>query len=285
MKRYRYKHKKYSHRKPHRVRKKKLIFKNKFFWLGLLFLAILGTAFYFVVFSSVFKIKEIQISGDLKISVEEIKNIISEQINKNYFKKSIFLVNLKEINRVLLERFPQIAKISLERGFPDVLAVLVEERKPVAVFLQARPSFVEQNLGGQGEDYYFVDNEGIAFEKISETPSQMLKIKNSTWISDLELGKGALSKEKLGQILKIETKLNDLEIPLREVLIISEKRLNVETSEYWEIYFNPEEDLDWQLTELDLLVKKRIPPDKRKNLEYIDLRFEKIYIFPETYKE
>lgn len=262
--------KKYRYKKPRRIKKRKSIFRFRFFWLGLLFLIILGTVFYFVVFSSVFKIKEIQISGDVKIPVEEIKNIISEQINKNYFKKNIFLVNLKEINRVLLERFPQIAKVGLERGFPDVLAVLVEEKRPVAIFLQ-------------GENYYFVDNEGVAFEKISRIPPQMLKIKNSIWISDLELGKGVLSKEKLGQILKIETKLNDLEIPLREVLIISEKRLNVETSEYWKIYFNLEKDLDWQLTELDLLIKKRIPPDKRKNLEYIDLRFEKIYIFPETY--
>ena len=270
MKKYRYKHKKYSYKKAHRAKKKKSIFRNKIFWLGLLFLIILGTAFYFVVFSPVFKIKEIQISGDMKISVEEIRNIILEQIDKNYLKKNIFLVSLKEINGAILEQFPQVARITLDRSFPNVLAVVVEERKPIAVFLQ-------------GEDYYFIDNEGIVFEKISEMPSQMLKIKNSTWISDLGLGKETLNKEKLGQILKIEAKLNDLEISPREVSIISDKRLNVETSEGWKIYFNSKEDLDWQLTELDLLIKKRIPPDKRKNLEYIDLRFEKIYIYPETY--
>jgi len=37
------------------------------------------------------------------------------------------------------------------------------------------------------------------------------------------------------------------------------------------------------LTELSILLKERIPPEKRRNIEYIDLRFEKIYIFPETY--
>ncbi len=270
MKRYRYKHKKYSYRKIHRAKRKKSIFKNRFFWLGLLFLIILGAAFYFVVFSSVFKIKEIQISGDIKISVEEIRNIILEQIDKNYFKKSIFLVSLKEISGTLLERFPQVARITIDRSFPNVLAVVVEERKPIAIFLQA-------------EDYYFIDNQGIIFEKISEIPPQMLKIKNSIWISDLGLGKGIFSKERMEQILKIEAKLNDLEISPREVSVISDKRLNVETLENWKIFFNPKEDLDWQLTELDLLIKKRILPDKRKNLEYIDLRFEKIYIYPETY--
>jgi len=272
VKKYRPKYKKYSRRKPYRANKKKLIFRNKLFWFVLLFLAILGTAFYFVVFSSVFKIENIQISGDIKIPVEEIKNIISEQINKNYFKKSIFLVNLKEINAAVLEKFPQVAKITLDRSFPNVLAVVVEERKPVVVFLQ-------------GEDCYFIDNEGIAFEKISEMPLQILKIKSLTWISDLGLGKGVFSKEKLGQILKIEAKLNDLEIPLKEVSIISEKRLNIETSEDWEIYFNPEKDLDSQLAKLAVLLKEKIPLEKRKNLEYIDLRFNKIYIYPETYNQ
>jgi len=272
MKRYRYKHKKYSYKKTHRTKKKKPIFRNKIFWLGLLFLTILGAAFYFIVFSSIFKIEEIQISGDIKIPVEEIRNIILEQIDKNYFKKSVFLVSLKEINEALLEKFPQVARITIDRSFPNVLAVVVEERKAIAVFLQ-------------GEDYYFIDNEGVVFEKISEIPPQMLKIKNSAWISDIGLGKRIFSKERMEQILKIDTKLNDLEISTMEVSIISDKRLNVEISEGWKIFFNLREDLEWQLTELDLLIKKRIPPDKRKNLEYIDLRFEKIYIFPETYLE
>jgi len=61
--------------------------------------------------------------------------------------------------------------------------------------------------------------------------------------------------------------------------------LDVKTSEGWEIYFNLKKDINWQLTELDFLLKERIPPDKKGNVEYIDLRFERIYIFPETYNQ
>lgn len=287
MKKYRHaltpKHRSWGYKKPRRTKKKKSIFRFRFFWLGLLFLVILGTVVYFVVFSSIFKIKEIDISGNQKTGFEELKNLISNQIDKNFLKRSIFLTNLKEINEMLLEKFPQIAKVNLNRKLPNVLAVQIEERNPVAIFSQALPSFPEENLGGQGQNYFYIDKEGIIFEEISEIP-QMLKIKKSTSAGDLELGKKIIEKELIAQILKINSELKDnLKIPLTEFLIISERRLNAKTSEGWEIYFNPERDLEWQLTQLSVLLKERIPPDKRRNIEYIDLRFEKIYIFPETY--
>ena len=61
-------------------------------------------------------------------------------------------------------------------------------------------------------------------------------------------------------------------------MLVSNSRFNAKTQEGWEIYFNPKENLDWQLTELALVLKQKIPPDERKNLEYIDLRFNKVYI-------
>jgi len=289
MKKYRYKHKKHKYKRTYRVKRKKSIFRSRFFWLSFLFLIILGVAFYFLVFSSFFQVKEIKISGNIKVPIEDIRNIISDKVDKRivFFNlKNIFLADLKEIDKIILEKFPQIAGVSLDRNFPDVLAAQIEERKPVAVFCFTRPSFAEQNLGGQAEDCFFVDKEGIIFEKISETPSEILRIKKSSLVLGLEPGKEVIGKEFLSQILKINSKLKDkLKIPLQELLIVSERRLDVKTSEGWQIYFNPKEDLDWQLTELDILLKERIPPDKRGKIEYIDLRFEKIYIYPENYRE
>jgi len=273
MKRYRYKHKKYRYKKHYRVRRKKSIFRSRFFWLSFLFFIILGAAFYFLVFSSFFQVKEIKISGNIKVPVEDIRNIISDKVDKRivFFNlKNILLADLKEIDKIILEKFPQIARVSLDRDFPDVLAAQIEERKPVAVFVR-------------GENYFYIDKTGVIFEEVSE-PFQMLKIK-LTLVPDLELGKRIVDEKDITQILKINSKLNDLKIPLEELLIISERRLNAETSEGWQVYFNPKGDLDWQLAELDILLEERIPPDKRGNIEYIDLRFEKIYIYPETYRE
>jgi len=281
MKKYRHaptpKYRSWGYKKSYRIKKKKSIlwiFKSKIFLLFLLFLIISGTIFYFVVFSSFFQIKEIKISGNKKVSVEEIRNNIAEQVDKRiifFNTKSIFLADLKEINEILLEKFPRIEKIDLNREFPDSLLAQIEERKPVAIFSEI-------------EDYFFVDKEGIIFEKVFVIDSQILKIKKSALVIDLELGKEIIGKEQLDQILKINSKLkDDLKIPVEEILSISKKKINAKTSEGWEIYFNPERDLEWQLAELSILLKERIPLEKRKNIEYIDLRFDKIFIFPETY--
>jgi len=269
--------KKYRYKKSYRIKKKKSvlrIFKSKIFLLVFLFLVVSGTIFYFVVFSSFFQIKEIKISGNIKVSVEDLRNNIAEQVNKRiifFNTKSIFLADLKEINEILLEKFPGIAKIDLSREFPGSLSAQIEERKPVAVFSEI-------------ENYFFVDREGIIFEKVSVIDPQILKVKKSALVVDLKLGKKIIEKEQLNQILKINSKLkDDLKIPVEEILTISKNRINAKTSEGWEIYFNSERDLEWQLAELSVLLKKRIPHEKRKNIEYIDLRFDKIFIFPETY--
>lgn len=264
MKRHRYK-------KHYRIRKKKSIFRKWSFWLTFLILVLFSSGFYFFIFSSTFQVKEIKVTGEIKIPVEELKNAISDKVNKKiaFFNiRNIFLANTREIDKILLEKFPQIAKVQILREFPDVLAAQIEERKPFALFLR-------------GENYFYIDKTGVIFEEVFEIP-QLLKIKLAS-IPDLELGKRIIEEEKMTQILKIISKLNDLKIPIEEILIASERRFNAKTLASFEIYFNPEKDLDWQLTELSILLKERIPPEKRGKLQYIDLRFEKIYIYPENY--
>jgi cell division septal protein FtsQ len=275
--------KKYRYKKFHRAKKRKsiisLLIHSRFFWLACLILVVLGVIFYFVIFSSFFQLKEIGITGNKEVSTENIESIINNRINKKIIflnSKSIFLANLQEISEEVLEKFPQIAKVDSKKDFPDRVTVKIEEREAVGVWFQ-------------NSNYFYIDKEGIIFEKEKRDPFsfQILRIRDlSSSIENLQLGKNVIEKEQLNQILKIESKLkNDLKIPLREISIISKTRLNVKTDQGWEIYFNPKKDIDWQLTELVFLLKERIPPDKRGNVEYIDLRFGKIYVFPETYNQ
>ena len=251
-----------KYRRPYRVKKKKPIFRNRFFWLGILIFVVIFGIFYSICFLSFFQIKEIKISGNQKVLTEDLQKVIQNQIEKKILShpsKSIFLINLKEINEMVLEKFPQLAKINLKRSFPDTMLIEIEERKPVAVFCQK-------------EHYFFIDGEGIIFEEVSEADPQWLQIKNLTLTTDLKIGEEAIKKEKLSQVLEIESKLNE-NLKILEVSIIAEERLNAKTSEGWEIYFNLESDLNWQLTKLGAVLEEEILPENRKNLEYIDLRF------------
>ena len=103
---------------------------------------------------------------------------------------------------------------------------------------------------------------------------QLIKIKKAIKDKELKLGDRVLEKELISAILEIESKLeNDLKIPIEEVLVVSDERINIKTSDGWEIYLNPKGDIEWQLTKLRVDLEEEIPQERRKDLEYIELRF------------
>lgn len=146
--------------------------------------------------------------------------------------------------------------------------MLIEERKLAATLCQDKRCF-------------FVDKNGIAYEEISEANYQGPKIKNQILLSEIKLGENAVIVDLMAQILKIYSKLSDdLKITLQEFDIASEQRLNVKTAGGWEIYFNLKGDIHWQITELKTILENKIPPKNWKNLEYIDLRFDRVFVSP-----
>jgi cell division septal protein FtsQ len=259
------------YRKPYRVKRRKPIFKNRFFWFGILFLFLIGSFLYLTYFAQFFQIKTISISGNNKVQAQELEKTIREKVVKNivFFKtQSIFSADSEEIAAEIIKDFPQIEKVSLQKKLPSKLVLLVEERKPAATLCQEKRCF-------------FVDKNGIVYEEISETNYQGPKIKNQTLLSEIKLGENAVIVDLMGQILKINSKLSDdLKIALQEFDMVSEQRLNVKTASGWEIYFNLKGDIDWQITELKTILENKIPPKNWKNLEYIDLRFDRVFVSP-----
>ncbi|XOB41861.1 MAG: cell division protein FtsQ/DivIB [Candidatus Nealsonbacteria bacterium] len=266
---------KYLYKKPYRIKKKKSIFRNRFFWIAILVLIIFGGIFYLVCFSSTFQVKDTEISGNQKIQTQDIENLIKEKINKKLLffpTKSIFLIDSNEIVRSLSEKFLQADSVILKRRLPATLIVEIQERLPLGVWCQALPSFPSENLGGQAENCFYVDREGIIFE---ENPSKTeFIIKSQEQRTQAFLGEKVIEKVLLESIFEIQRKLKEnLKIDIKEIIILEKEKINAQTSEDWEIYFDPTGDINWQLTKLSLVLEKEIPPERRKDLEYIELRF------------
>ena len=134
----------------------------------------------------------------------------------------------------------------------------VTERKGLATFCQESTCFS-------------LDKEGIIFE-IDDSLQPLIRtlIPNE----EIKLGDKVIEKEKLTQLLEINSYLEkNLNIPAKEFLISSLEKLQVITQEGWELYLNPQEDIKWQLTKLKVLLDEKIPPEKRNDLEWIELRF------------
>lgn len=259
-------------RKPHRLKKKKSIFRNRFFWLGILILIIFGGVFYFILFHSFFRVREIKVSGNSflaedsaenrKFLLSEIEKTVGENVNQRFLffsSQSIFLFNSKKVNDEILKKFPQIAELDLKRKLPDIISVNFKERKPEAVFCQ------ETNC-------FFLDKKGVIFEfTVKEEGFAVLKKDTD---KKMNLGEKIITEEELSKILKVESNLkNDLKILTQEILVISEARFNIKASDGFQIFFNFKEDLDWQIKKLRAVLEEEIPSEKWKKLEYIDVRF------------
>lgn len=265
-------------RKPYRMKRKKSIFKNRFFWLGIFILFTIGIITYLVIFSPVFQVKEIKIAGNEKVPKEDLEDFIWENIDKKILifpTKSIFLANLQEIEKNLLEKFPKISQANLKRQFPDILILGIQERQPLFIFCK------------DPELCFYLDEGGVIFDPVQnnisnevEEISEMepfLKIKDVR-SQEMNLGEKIITDDLLGGIKEIILELRgNLGISPKE-LTLFEERVEIQTTQGFGIYFNSKEDILNQLQNLNLVLEKEIPPESRENLEYIDLRFgNKVY--------
>lgn len=236
------------------------------FWQSVLVILFLFGISYFFAFSPVFQIKEVKIAGAQKVPQEQIMSKINDILPKSIliFKtKSIFLANISQTEEGLLENFPQIEGAVFDREFPASLNVEIKERGARALWCNG--------------ECYLIDKDGVAFEAAPDN-NQLMQIEVETAFEQAKLGQSVISRELLSSILKIEALLKEKAgLETQKAMVISTERVNFKTREGWEIYFNLEDDFEWQVTKLTLVLEREILPEKREILEYIDLRFTRVY--------
>lgn len=246
-------------KKRFRIKKKKPLYQKRFFWLFLLGFFLLAGLFYLIVFSSFFRIKEIQISGNQKVAAEEIKILIGEQINKKVFfanSQSIFLFKGKTIENKLLESFIKIDSVNLKRKLPDKLIVEIKERVAMANFCY------------EYRECFLIDKGGIAFERDGAGIGLLVGISEA-----ISLKEQVISAEELAGVISTKQTLEEKLGLEADGFWLEKKRLDVKVREGWDVYFNLENDVSEQLFNLEMVLKEEISAEMRENLEYIDLRF------------
>ncbi len=235
----------------------------------LFLMAFLGGIF-FACFSPWLQVANVEVAGAQKINSDDFVKKIQDTAQKQlafFPTKSILLFNINAAREELLKEFPQLADIKIERQFPSTIYAAIVERSPSAV------------IKNEKGDYYIVDDNGIFFKTLSETDNNNLFEINYNPPSDLRLGQSAINKDILQKILRaknsIETNAN---IYLKSAEVINEQRINLNTNEGWQIFINPQKDIDWQTTKLQAVAGDSLFQIQRQNLLYVDLRFTKVYV-------
>lgn len=268
-----------SYRKKHikiklkKLKPKKSFLKTKHFWLYSLLSLVLLIIIYVIFFSSIFAINKIIISGNNKITQEQILQISENNINKKIFSfgnwqiisKSVFLTNSQNIKQEILKTFPIIEDALVQKKLFKTLEIKIKERFAIAVFCKNN----ENNFN----DCYYLDNLGIIFEK-SENANNNFILYNSNQ-DNLIIGNKVVEQNIIEIILKVQKTLKEnYNIDIINALVTTPFRLNIKTTENWQIYMATDADLNNQITKLNFLLKDEISPEARQKLQYIDLRFK-----------
>lgn len=232
--------------KVHKLKPKRSILKSRGFWLALLFVVIVFGVAYLFLFLPQIQIKNVEISGNQKIKTQDLQNIVEKEIVKK-ITRSIFLADTSSIQNEILVRFPAIGQASVTKKLPDTLNVVVQERQPVAIF--------ENN---------FVDEDAVSFESYDGSVTDFTKIKGQT-----------IDKNILDTVLEAQKVLKEnYNIDTPEANVASPVRLDIKTSEGWQVYLNLQQDTHLQIAKLNILLKDQILEPDRKKLQYIDMRFK-----------
>lgn len=256
-----------KYRRFKRFKKRKSLLKSRFFWSFVLILASIILVFYFFFLSEIFKIREINISAPGDISREEIQALLERELKNPFFrffhKDTFFLVNSQKIEDRILKEYPGIKEANLKKKFPKTLILEVKIREAAGIWC-----FNEHNC-------FLIDSDGVIFQGLTSEDLMVIFSKDD---ESKNLGEEVIPKEKINQILRIHNELEEnLEIAVEKFTLSEGERLDVKTIEDWEIYFDLTSDINLALTKLGLLFEKEISPEDRENLEYIDLRFSKVY--------
>lgn len=266
----------------------------------LLAAAIVIFIIYFLFFSGFFRLADVRVEGNQKISSHKLSDVIWKQAQKSRFlvfsQKNLFFLNLGKARNRLENEF-NFRALTITKDYPRAVVIKAGERVPEMVWKT-------------GERYYYADRGGMVVSEIS-----------GPQLEELGLGEVEEIQIKKGEIKKIEKttekKTNGLGLPvvvdesrgevdLKKALTSQETisviffafevipfQINQRVNEFrllkpdhnelkiimekgYSLILNLEEDLSNQLTNFfTLLEKEKLPLEQ---INYIDLRFgDKVY--------
>lgn len=167
----------------------------------ILYLVIIVFSIAFLLTSSIFNIKTITVTGNVRVSQQEIIRLSDLSYQQN-----IFRINTKNTMKSIFQN-PYIKKIKINRALPNVINIDIIERKPLVLV---------PYVGS----YLFVDQEGIVVEINSSIKDLKLPIINGLKFNTFKLGEEIMLEDK-----------QQLEIMVRLINEITNTGINQEISE------------------------------------------------------
>ncbi len=269
-----------------RKRRKKLILKTGLLVAGI-FVLIGGVVGSFYI--PKFKIKEIAVEETSILDKEQVKEEIEGFLKGKFFGifpyDNIFILPKAKITANLLQNFPILKKITLSRDFPQKISVLVEERRPEALWCLGQTSTSTDsgdsasagaNLGGNS--CAFIDEDGFIFQPAPSFSGQIFIRFSDERKKPAGIGEEIISKTEFQKLIIFKNLLVRKNIDILKISLKEGGIYEINLKEGWYILLNAENEPDSSFNNLELVLDSNIK-EKRPNLDYIDLRFGRKVFF------
>lgn len=243
----------------------------------------------FSLFSSFFVIQKVEINGNHKI--QNLEEYTDNYLGNGFLSKNILVLDKKKLKENILNNHILLNNIEVKKKLPNTLEINVSERPEYAVWCQKEQYEIvtEEETDYSQESYtttskhfaikdvcFFSDDNGMIFQ--NSTSSDFVIYSQDI---NRKIGDFVIPKDLLDLIIKTRKEIkHKAEIDLVSAQIISDNQINFKTSEKWDIYINPKKEIEYQAKQLEYILNLKLPSEKREELEYVDLRFESISIYP-----
>jgi len=251
------------------MRPKKKFWQRQVFWFALFFLLMACAGAYFILFLPDIQVENIQVSGNHTIHAEAIEGIAKKSIRKNLFpaglititSESMVVVNTAELEQLIAEAFPSIKEVRVRKKWPRGIIIEIVEREAVALFCEET----------DGSVCFHMDEEGVIFQEAQ--PDGSLPVIRKAKDAPAQEGNRAVQTQTMGAIITIANLLKEqFQVAITEVLVSNP--IVISASEGWKLYLDPDEPAAAQAAKLQTLLASQIPPQARKQLQYIYLQYK-----------
>jgi len=232
-----------------------------------------GVVMYMFLFSPYVRITHVQLEGTEDIPVEDIISKTEEYLSGKYTyifpKRSYPIFYKKSFHQYMLETFPKIRVLEIEKKFPNTLKLFVTERKALMVWCSA-------------ESCFMLDEFGQLYEREDEvsyaSSLQKVRIIDQS-AQNVSLGEKVMEKSLLELFVQFyENFPGVLNLQSQEEFSLKKglaQEAQVYTREGWYIRFSTEIPADQSLRVLKTFFEKEFTTkEERKKLEYLDIRAE-----------
>lgn len=132
-----------------RERREKKSFRKKaiiFLWISLLILVLA----YVLLLSPIFKIREIKVSGNRVVSNEEIRNSLNSFLFKKilvfFNQNNLFLATGSKLRGIIISDFPRILSIEINKNiFEKTIGLEIVERKEAGIFCSGECYYIDKD--------------------------------------------------------------------------------------------------------------------------------------------